>query len=667
MGRTRMAGNPRRYDGRNAPISVLRLLVIALAIWLAPWRAAPPQVNAQRRGSRGTIVGMRPCPLGSIFTCVALAVPRDHQIGERSGTTQVVFAQLPARDPARRRGTLVTIVGGPGASGIANADAYVDMYPAALRTAFDLVFFDIRGVGLSGNLRCDDAVATYLNSDSQSATPEQDRTAISLARTFAQTCSTRLGDASLLGTISTAQAVEDLEAYRVAIGAAQLWLYGESYGTQLAQLYAARYPQRVAAMVLDSPVDPGIDGPEFSALQARAFNATLVRTLNACDAQAMCHADFSEPALNAYDRLAAQLRVAPIPFIFHSADGRDIQRVLTFSALESVAATYLYAPADRAHFVRALAYASRGELQPLAMLSYVASGVTPDNLLPDPDPAYSDAAYYTINCNDYAYFSGAPNERARRYMKTGDAVDSSLARLHSVYYTDLPCAFWPGAASTRAAPATLYAENVPTLILTSDADPATPSAQSRALALRYRSSAAIVQSGGAHVLFARRDACIDEPVMRFLATGALPASRETHCAGEVLAVHVPLVKPALSDYTNLMDLFAAMEGELTHSAGYSAWSRALPHREACLLSGTQTVVYNVTDDADVFALTACTLTGGVALTGSGQRELSQDHFTLRVSLSGALTGTLDYTRDGSTRKLSGTANGKRITLTRGKQ
>jgi pimeloyl-ACP methyl ester carboxylesterase len=49
------------------------------------------------------------------------------------------------------------------------------------------------------------------------------------------------------------RAIADLEALRVKFGQDRLVLWGNSYGASLAAIYAARFPDRVAALVLTSP------------------------------------------------------------------------------------------------------------------------------------------------------------------------------------------------------------------------------------------------------------------------------------------------------------------------------------------------------------------------------------------------------------------------------
>ena len=49
--------------------------------------------------------------------------------------------------------------------------------------------------------------------------------------------------------------MEDIEALRAALGVERVTLIGVSYGTFVAQAYAARYPARVERVLLDSVLD----------------------------------------------------------------------------------------------------------------------------------------------------------------------------------------------------------------------------------------------------------------------------------------------------------------------------------------------------------------------------------------------------------------------------
>jgi len=103
-----------------------------------------------------TVWGGIPAPPNSDFTCVDVTVPLDHTQPpaqpQDGGTIKVVFGVLPAS--GERKGMFVTATGGPGTSGLLSADSYTSAFDPSIPEHFDIVFFDQRGVGLSGGLQC---------------------------------------------------------------------------------------------------------------------------------------------------------------------------------------------------------------------------------------------------------------------------------------------------------------------------------------------------------------------------------------------------------------------------------------------------------------------------------------------------------------------------------
>jgi pimeloyl-ACP methyl ester carboxylesterase len=608
-------------------------------------------------------VTQRRCP-NSAFTCHMISVPLDH-FTPFGADTLVIFATLPAKNKAKRKGMLVTIVGGPGASGLAAADRYAEAYGSELREYFDLVFFDQRGIGMSGNFRCDDAVAAYYQTEARADTPQHEQRSIDSARNFVQNCLTQLGDPNELRYYSTRQAVEDLEIFRKQFGEDKLWLYGESYGTQFAQWYAAAHPNRVAGMVLDGVVDLTMRGPRFAQDQTAGFNDTLARVLVACNDDSACRANTGGDALRAYDMLARRLKENPARFDFRLADGRSEARTLTLGDLETAASTYLYSADDRMLFLRALSFAQQGRLQPLAELFYIALGLDPQTRAAIPDPTYSDAAYYTVNCADYRYFNGTPAERARRYMQAGDQSDTATPRMNSVFYGDLPCIFWPTAENVSVFDAARGAD-IPTLVLNATADPATPPQQGRNVFRRLKNAALIEQQNGPHVIFGRGESCIDIPVANFLIENALPAQREISCPGEMVDAYVPVIGERLAEYKDVLDALRAVDIEMRQSAGYIAWSRAVPLRSGCLRGGGISYEYVETgrNGHDKLTLNSCALLSDLVLTGSGRITPGRDAISFNVTISGAVTGTLEYSHIRSRIRVTGTLNGEAIDLSR---
>jgi pimeloyl-ACP methyl ester carboxylesterase len=308
-----------------------------------------------------------------------------------------------------------------------------------------------------------------------------------------------MGNAELLPFLGTEQAIEDLEALRQAMGDEQFWLYGESYGTQFVQTYAAAYPDRLAGLILDGPVDLTVSGVEFYREQAQAFNDVLVMALQACSIDEACAADMGGDALAAYDGLAARMAQSSFPFDFPLPSGGHAERSLSFSDLET-----------------AVMYQNRAVfLQPAA-----AGGLVPGSrglrlvistrvMEPIPDPMF-DAVYCGVECTtaslaiDTTY---AP------------ATQSTGSRLGTIFYGDLPCVFWPVEQVDRARPAGLAADGIPTLVLVGTADPATPIVNARRIASRLADGYLVTEEGGPHIIFGWGNTCVDDLVTAFVVGG----------------------------------------------------------------------------------------------------------------------------------------------------
>jgi pimeloyl-ACP methyl ester carboxylesterase len=243
---------------------VLRLFILT-AIFFSSIAAAPFSLSAPpKKPDTQEILkdlGGVPCFDWSSFTCVTIDVPLNHFDPTDTRTIPVVFAVLPAS--GERKGMFVTATGGPGTSGILLADSYSAGFDASILEAFDIVFFDQRGMGLSGGLTCPVAATEYYRHDARGITPAQERALKRSASRFASDCVDELSSTQLLPYLGTNQAVEDLEVFRQIIGDQKFWLYGESYGTQFAQTYAAKYSGHLAGLILDATVDLTFSGIEF--------------------------------------------------------------------------------------------------------------------------------------------------------------------------------------------------------------------------------------------------------------------------------------------------------------------------------------------------------------------------------------------------------------------
>ena len=621
----------------------------------APTRATATE-RAPSAGGAGdaVFVGQEPCSQDSIFTCITLRVPRD-QFGPANPKVEIAFALHEAK-PGRKLGTFVTITGGPGSSGIASADSYTELFDPRVVNRYDIVFIDQRGIGRSEPLQCPDAAVAFYTSTHMPTISRAEAEAFAVdSETFADDCIAETGvDPGDLPYFSTRQAVEDLDDIRAWLGAGKLDLYGESYGTQFGQTYAAAHPNRVHSLMLDGPVDLTLNGFQYYKEDARAFASVLRHTLDACSDSRACRRDLvGDDALADYDKLAARLRQGPLAFDFVRRNGTVEQRMLGLGDLETAAAGYVYGEFDRMTFQRALVWASRGELLPLARLVYISLGQDPETLEAILDPTYSDAMYYAVECMDYAYGSGSEAARTERFLDAGEAAGVRHVRIGSVFYGDLPCAYWPTHPGPGR-PDYLTDEPFPTFVLASTWDPATPYAGAQRIFRHLEDGYLIVQPGGPHVIFGRGNACPDNLITRFLLDGKRPASRRTNCDFTGVDPYVRVTAEFVSNVGSAMTAMRRVDDELNNSADYWAWDGLDKLRYGCLFGGWLryepiVVGYSVT-------LHDCELTRDLPLSGTARINVETGGFRLEVTGPG--TDLLYLHKPSGKRTISGQFLGK---------
>lgn len=651
----------------KTPISPAVRFLLTLIIFLSSVGAAPlsQSITLPTTDTAQILedLGGYPCSEDSAFTCVTIDVPLDHFNPDDTRTIPVVFAVLPAS--GARRGMFVVSTGGPGLSGVLSADYYSSGYDLSIFESFDIVFFDQRGIGLSGGLTCPFAATLYYQQDARGVTPEQEKALKSTASTFVSDCVSELTNPELLPYLGTKQAVEDLEIFRQIIRDDKFWLYGESYGTQYAQTYAAVHGDHLAGLLLDGTVDLTFNGFEYYSQQAQAYNDALVATLSTCNDDPACAEQAHGDAIAAYDALVLELSNHPIFFRFPLPEGGFDKRRFTLSDLEYVASSQITNESDRMIFIRALAaYAANSDIIPLARLLYIDLVVDPQTLDVIFDPSWSDAMFYSVECQDYGYPGATPEEKAQNYLAAVDPFETSIPRLASIIYGDLPCAYWPSASSDLARPGYLLAEGVPTLILGATADPATPVSHGINVHQHLADGYLITTQGGSHVTFGYGNACPDALVTDFLVNDVVPAQRKTICEGVVADAYVPIGPRSTKPFKDPSEALSAVETEIYYLPEYFYWDLFTPTSVGCTYGGTFNFDTNNAGTRHLFDFDHCELIANFKMTGDGSYHTENDRFVLDIRTAGRWTCSLRYVRTGERIKITGKCNGKPINADR---
>ena len=633
----------------------MRPALLALTLCASPALADPTLQDA--------VAGLDlfPCDLSSL-SCTTLSVPLDHRANDPSQTLDITFALSFATNESR--GILFYFVGGPGGSGLASAESYLAAFDPSLTENMDIVFVDQRGTGPVHGLSCPVAQAKFDIAPAPLSDPDA---ILASAKSYVADCTAEMDADNLLPVVDTDQAIRDSETFRQKIGAPKVWLYGESYGTQLVQAYATQFPQAVKGVIVDGVVDLNLSAEGFYRRYTLAAERLLAETFTLCAEIPACNADIPGGAAQVYDDLAAQAATAPIPVTYTLADGTQVQRQFTTGLLEANAFYALYSPEGRAEFLRTLAAAGRGNLVPILQLGYSNMYIDPETEIGMEDPGWFGAAYYAITCSDYDSGEGTPDERANRILDEARAFAPEAPRLLRSYFVErIACAYWPH-QGRNIRPAPYAGGDFPTLVLNGDHDPITPITMAYSVLDNAKNAYGVFMQGGPHVIWGRGHACPDSIVQALLYDGTLPASREQRCEQEPISAYTPLTLTDLAQRNDPYTVAHAIETELLGYIPLASWDGDSGRTFGCPLGGTLTAI--PTAEGTDFAFSDCRFWPDLSFSGSGvelSTDAPDDSLTLTLVISGAQSGKLAYlhrTAD-EAYSLTGTWNGQPANLPR---
>ncbi|MDV3223255.1 alpha/beta hydrolase [Intrasporangium sp.] len=221
------------------------------------------------------------------FECADLTVPIDYD-NPGDGDITIKVLKAPARNQGKRIGSLVVNPGGPGGSGVQYARSADFIVGTDVRSYFDIVGFDPRGVGQSAPIDCleDDALDEFLGTDPTPDDPSEQEGLVAAAQTMAQGCAE--GNPDLIAHVSTVDAAKDMDVLRAALGDGHLNYLGKSYGTFLGATYAELFPERVGRFVLDGVVPPDLTSAELAKGQAQGFELATRAYVEDCVSEGDC-------------------------------------------------------------------------------------------------------------------------------------------------------------------------------------------------------------------------------------------------------------------------------------------------------------------------------------------------------------------------------------------
>jgi pimeloyl-ACP methyl ester carboxylesterase len=444
-----------------------------------------------------------PCqPAG--YQCGQLAVPLD-RAGAVPGTLTLSIKRAVATSNPDAA-AVIALSGGPGQAALPSVTEFASILGPAL-TNRDLVVFDQRGTGASNRLRCDAF--------------EEGSSSIAEA---ARACANQIGPTR--GHFRSAESVDDIESIRVESGYQKLVLFGVSYGTKVAEDYAAKYPANVEALVLDSVVPP--EGSDV--LNVTTFKA-LPRALGELCGNGLCNGITTNVGRDLANVARRAAKVgdggrAGFTGTVNTPGGRQIRVRLDRDGLLDILLAGDLNPTLRAELPAALRSVMKGDRRPLLRLRLRAAGLTgiPNTTAQDDVESISDALFATTRCEESSFpwdRNASANQRARQALaaaRAHPAADFGAFGWGVALRSEvIPiCVGWPNASPPPAAPAPL--PQVPALVIAGGGDVRTPLEDAQSVAGRIPGAQIIaVPYTGHSVLSGDRTGCAQAALAAFFA------------------------------------------------------------------------------------------------------------------------------------------------------
>jgi pimeloyl-ACP methyl ester carboxylesterase len=538
--------------------SMIALLSPSLATAARPAASeAPPQTLKVGTQTLTLCKGTK-----ALAYCGSLSVPLDYSAPEGPHIS-IGFSFYPATAPSggHAKGTVVPVEGGPGYPSGESVDyefaggeaGYMPMYGQLLQR-FNLLAVDNRGTGRSHVLSC------------KPLQQFSGLTGTSAFQTTVAECAAKLNHmwrypngeyVHASDMFNSAPAAEDMAAVVKALGLGKIDLYGDSYGSFFAQVFADRYPKLLRSVILDSTYETVDLDPWYRT----SIQSMPVAFQKACERSPACAAASSGPAWGLIEELAASLRAHPISGKVPGAEGKRENVTMDVVGLVNVVSdaaedTQIYRDLDAA----ARALLSEGDAAPLLRL-YAQRLAVDEAYFGLPTSEYSVELYLADACLDYPQLFELGADRTTKEAQLAAAEALLPASTFSPFSTAewlaqdentealTACIGWPTttqkAQAPIATPPPFLPSTVPVLVLGGELDTWTPAAGVPTVLQDMGGDSRFIELANAtHVVGEQDTVCGSTLVQEFVADPADIQTMDGSCAAAVPAIHAVGVYPA---------------------------------------------------------------------------------------------------------------------------
>jgi pimeloyl-ACP methyl ester carboxylesterase len=366
----------------------------------------------------------------------------------------------------------------------------------------------------------------------------QDLTTIDL-QGIAKTCGADIG--AKAGDYGSAAIADDFDAVRAALGIDKLDLWGQSWGTLLMPIYAARHPDHVRSIVLSGAQPVAFDpwGRDLLRASKRAIGLVCRRT----------HRCSGNRVLTDLAVLVRRVRRHPVPFTAPTPDGRvrlvigerelaELTYARGISIIYGLLPTALSAAVDR-------------DYAPLKRLAATARLL--EIMFVTVDPSILSYAQLTATtCHDYPKvfdLAATPAERRAQYSRALAAIHRAdfspftpAAWFQSGIWGAPTCLDWPVDPTAGSPLEGRSSPDVPVLVQSGDLDTNTPIEQGRETAAQFPHATFAVVANAGHT--PDGEPCGAKMVRDFIETLRTDANRCKHAGSPPPVAARPALRAA---------------------------------------------------------------------------------------------------------------------------
>jgi len=364
----------------------------------------------------------------------------EDRVAASGRTIDIKFAVVPSVTDAKELDPLVILAGGPGQGGRAMAP-FVNIAFSEVHENRDIILIDQRGMGDSNSLACAEPEINIF-------TMTEDEKA-EFSRDYLKKCLANL-DADVT-KYNQDIANQDIHEIISGLGYDQVNLYGVSWGTRSALLYANQFPEQVRTVIMDgnAPLDNRV--PLFSAQDSQRAMDALFKD---CKKEQACNKAFPRLEQDFYDILASFPEAGKTATVIDATTGKSEEILLSLESFTNSIFGILYIPEFSRLIPIVIEQAKENNYQTLLGLS-AAFG----------DPGISIGAQLSILCSeDLSRISDFEIEQANTKGFIGNSFINTFKN---------SCSVWPKTPLPAIYSQSLKSE-IPTLILSGEIDPITP-------------------------------------------------------------------------------------------------------------------------------------------------------------------------------------------------